>query len=256
MRYQGVSHTRHVSMKHFDCEEDCLKEAIRVRDALRQSLTGDPNANLRTLSKVGNSYAKVKPERWTGIKGIRRCGNSFSVTWYEDRQPRSKQFSIRKYGGEHAALEAAIAHRKAMEEPEAILVCVVKDGKTHNRTFNFKHFLSPQDAIDAATQYKHDLKRRLYGCAKFNTKNRNLKGKVGNTRSNLGITGVSECQQVFIRKDGTRYVHFSFRVTWRVNGRQRNKLFSFGNPRSKMTRKEALLKAIEHRAEMEKLHYV
>ncbi len=116
LRYQGVGFTRHVSMKDFDNEDDCLRAAINVRDKLLASLTGDPQANLRTLSKVGNSFVKANSHHDTGLKGITRRGNSFTVSWSENTQPHKKYFSFKAYGSEQLALLAAVKHRKAMVE--------------------------------------------------------------------------------------------------------------------------------------------
>ncbi len=143
-----------------------------------------------------------------------------------------------------------------VDEKEGILVCVMKEGKTYNKTFSFKKHGSESRALLEAVQYKRQLKEQLYGCSNFNTKDRGFGGRVGKSKSNTGIVGVSECQNELKRKDGSVTLHFSFRVTWRENGVSKNKTFGFGNLRNKTTRKEALKQAINHRAKMEKLHYI
>lgn len=116
MQFNGVTFTRHIGLKDHVDQVACLQAAIDARDSIKQNLTGNPNANLRSLSKVGNGY-RVKPENKTGVVGVQLKGNAYRVTWREQGKYKSKCFGFGKNSKnctKEEALFLAVQHRKAM----------------------------------------------------------------------------------------------------------------------------------------------
>ncbi|CEM17379.1 unnamed protein product [Vitrella brassicaformis CCMP3155] len=71
----------------------------------------------REMERTGRAVVKKRSEHQSGVKGVSydKGSNSWIASWYEGGKRKFKPFSVRELGYE-GAKQAAIAHRRAMEE--------------------------------------------------------------------------------------------------------------------------------------------
>ncbi|CEM17398.1 unnamed protein product [Vitrella brassicaformis CCMP3155] len=71
----------------------------------------------RELERTGQAAVRKRSEHQSGVKGVyyHKASNSWMASWREGGKEKTKPFSVRQLGYE-GAKQAAIAHRRAMEE--------------------------------------------------------------------------------------------------------------------------------------------